>query len=119
MAGAGKRFGADKLLPAQVDFWLVPELDPSAVQCLIEIDPAGGRRRVTELEFMDDLENGLRLDRLLERRQHLQAVLFANMLDVRQHGRTATAEELNGAAIIAGGEFAEALDRLGKIQRDV
>ena len=86
---------------------------------LIEIDAAGDRRRFAELELLQDLQDCVGVERLLEDRQHLQVLLLADALDMREHGRAAVAHELHGAAIAALAEHADALDRFGGFERDV
>ncbi len=59
------------------------------------------------------------LERLSQHRQHLQPLLLADALDVREHRGAAAAHELYAAAIAAGAERHDAGDRLRGFQRDV
>ena len=90
MAGAGEGLRADKLFFAQIDLRLVPEFDPVLRQGLVEIDAAGDRWRVTEFEVLQQFQDDVGLERLSQYRQHLQVLLFADALDVREHRRAAT-----------------------------
>ncbi len=100
-------------LRAQIDLRLVPEFDPVLRQGLIEIDAAGDRRRMAELEVLEQFHDDVGLERLAQHRQHLQALLFADVLDMRQHRRAAAAHELHLPAIVAAAERDDAADRLG------
>jgi hypothetical protein len=91
-------FHAGELLAAQVDLRLVPELDPVVGQRLVEAKPGGAARRRSEPELMDDLDDGVGLERLLEHRQHAEQVLSADALDVFEHGAAAVAYQLHRAA---------------------
>ena len=119
VARTRKRLGADKLLLAQVDLRLKPELDPIVFQSFVEIDTAGGRRRIAQSEILEDLYDGAGLKRLLQRRQHQQPVLVADTLDVREHRRTAVRHQLHIAAVTALAERHDAADRFGRFQCDV
>ncbi len=119
MARAREGLGADELLFAQIDLRLVPELDPVVAQGLVEIDAAGDRRRVAELKVLQNFQDDAGLERLFQHRQHLQALLLADALDVREHGRAAAAHELHVAAIAARAERDDAFDGFGGFQRDV
>ncbi len=116
---AGEGLRADQLLLAQVDLRLIPELDPAIAQGLIEIDAGGKRGRMPELELLQDLQDGARLERLFERRQHLQTVLLTDALDVFEHGGAAAAHQLHVAAVAAAAERDHAFDGVGGFQRDV
>ena len=37
MANSSKSFDPDKLLPLKIDLWLIPKLDPTLLQRLIEV----------------------------------------------------------------------------------
>src|SRR6266852_5909081 len=87
MAGARERLGSCKLLFPEIDLRLIPELDPSVAERLIEADAGGDRSRMAELELLHDPRDGGGLERLLEDRQHLQLVLLADALDVLEHRR--------------------------------
>ena len=71
MPGAGERFGADQLLPSEVDLRLIPELDPALAQGLVQINPGGERLRMPELEVAQDFQEYAGVERLFERGQHL------------------------------------------------
>ena len=90
MAGAGEGLGADKLFFSQIDLRLVPEFDPVLRQGLVKIDAPGDRGRMAELEVLQQFKDRVGLKRLSQYRQHLQPLLFADAVDVGEHGRAAT-----------------------------
>jgi hypothetical protein len=116
---ARERLGSRKLLFAQVDLGLVPELDPSLAQRLLEIDARGHRRRMAELELLHDAHDGGGVERLLEHRQHLQLVLIADAFHVLEDGRASAAHQLDEAEIAALGQHQDRLDGLAGFQADV
>ena len=116
---AGKGFDADELLFAQVDFRLIPELDPAVAQRVAQIDAAGDRRRLAEPKVLQDFQDHAGLEWLLENGQHAQMMLLADALDVGKHGRAAVAHELHGAGITGAREREDALDGVGRFERDV
>ncbi len=59
MARASERFGADQLLFAQVDLRLIPEFDPAFRQRFVEIDAAGDRGRLPEIELLQQFQDGI------------------------------------------------------------
>ncbi len=119
MPRAGKGLDADELLFAQVDFRLIPELDPAVAQRIVEIDAAGDRRRLAEPKFLQDFQDHAGLERLLENGQHAQMMLLADALDMGEHGRAAVAHELHGAGITGARQREDALDGVGQFERDV
>ena len=119
MARASECLDANKLLPAQIDFWLIPEFDPVLLQSLVEIYASGKRRGIAEVQVLQDFQDGAGLEWLFEHRQHLQEVVFADAFDVGQHGRATAAHQLDVAAIAASAERGNALDGLNRLQSDV
>ena len=119
MPRAGKGLDADELLFAQVDLRLIPELDPAVAQRVAEIDAAGDCRRVAEPQFLQNLQNHAGLERLLENRKHAQVMLLADALDMGEHSRAAVAHELHGAGISGARQRQDALDGVGRFERDV
>src|ERR1700751_1503358 len=61
---------------AQIDLRLIPEIDPAVAQRLFESNVAGRRRRMAP-QVLQYFQDGPGLERLLQHRQHLQAVLLA------------------------------------------
>ena len=59
------------------------------------------------------------LERLLEHRKHLQALLLADALDVLEHGRASAAHELHIPAVGFLAERSDALDRVRGFKCDV
>ena len=119
MAGAGECLGADKLFSSQIDLRLVPEFDPVLRQGLVKIDAPGDRGRMAELEVLQQFKDRVGLKRLSQYRQHLQPLLFADAVDVGEHGRAATRYELHPPAIVCVAERDDAGDRFGEFERDV
>ena len=114
-----RRLRADKLLFAQVDLRLVPELDPVVGQGVREVDPAGDGGRMTELEVSQQLDDDVGLERLSQDRQHLELVVHADAFDMREHRGAAVAHELHLAAIAAFAERDDAGNGFGGFERDV
>src|SRR6266446_7464819 len=119
MAEPGKGLDARELLLAQIDLGLIPELDPAFTKRLLELGLPGHRRRMAELQFLGDREDGGGLERLLQHWQHLQAVLLADALDVLEHGRAAAAHQLDESEIAAFAERNDGFDRLGGLEADI
>ncbi|MFZ3226772.1 MAG: hypothetical protein WA230_14845 [Xanthobacteraceae bacterium] len=119
MTRASKGFGRHELLFAEVDHRLIPEFDPTVIERLVETDPARGGRRVPQFELLQQVQDGLRLDRFFEHRQHLQMLLLADTFDMCKHSRAAAANKLHLAPIVAVGELEEALDSFAEFQSDI
>src|SRR5262249_26327239 len=107
MPTARKQLDARKLLLTQVDLGLAPEFDPALAQGFVESHSRCNRGRMAELQLPHDRNDGRSLERLVEHRQHLQLVLFADVLDVFEHRQTPAAHELDETEIAA---FAECHD---------
>ena len=119
MPAARERLDADKLLPAQVDLRLVPELDPAVREHLAQFDAGRPRRGVAELQRLHDRDDRVGVERLLEHRQHLQVMLLADAPHMLHHGGAARAHELHGSAIAAPAEIGDGFDRFRGVQPDV
>jgi hypothetical protein len=113
MVGARVGFGAGESLFSQLDFRLIPELDPFIVERLVEVNAQGHRRRQSELELLQDLDDRLGLERLLEHRQHVELVLKADALDVIEYRGAAVAHELDRPAIFVFRKEDDRLDGVG------
>ena len=116
------RSAADRtleLLAAQVDFRLIPEFDPVVLQRVFEIDAGGDGGRRTDLQVADDFDHCAGVERLLEHRQHRQAVLFADGIDVLEHGRAAQAHKLDRALEAFLAKLDDIVDYGRRIERDV
>ncbi len=119
MAGAGESFGAGEPLLAQVDFRLIPEFDPVVGERFLQIEARRDRRRQAELELVQDLDDGVGLERLLQHRQHGELVLQADCLDVIEHGCATIAHQLHRAGEAVLAELDDRFDRIGRFERDV
>jgi hypothetical protein len=73
---------------------------------------------MAKLELLHGAHDGGGLERFLQHRQHLQPVLHADALDVLEHGRAATAHQLDEAEIAALGEQQDRFDRRSRFQAD-
>ena len=91
-------FGAGELLLAQVDFRLIPELDPVVLERLVELDararPAAAwpSLRSCMILTIASVSNGF-----LSTGSILSLCCIADVLDVLEHGRAAVAHQLHGA----------------------
>jgi len=88
------------------------------VERIFEIEAGGAGRRHAELELLDDLDDGVGLERLLEHRQHVELMLDADVLDVIEHGGAAIAHQLYAAVKSELAERNHRLDRIGRFERD-
>ena len=79
----------------------------------------GNGWRHAEFQFLDDLDDGIRLKRLLEHRHHLQFVLGADGLDVFKDSRAASAHELHCAAISELAKRDHRFNRVGGFERNI
>jgi hypothetical protein len=84
-----------------------------------QVDARRDRRRVAEHELLHDPRDGRGIERLLQHRQYLQAMLVADAPDMFEHRRAAAAHELDEAEIAALGEHQDGFDRLARIQPDI
>src|SRR5215813_10373230 len=80
MPTARKQLDARKLLLTQVDLGLAPEFDPALAQGFVESHSRCHRGRMAELPLPHDRNDGRSLERFFEHRQHLQLVLFSDVL---------------------------------------
>jgi hypothetical protein len=119
MARAGEGLGPGETLLLEVDLRLIPELDPVAPERFAEPDTRRDGDGMTELEPLHDPVDGRSLERLLERRQHLELLLVADALHVAEHGRAPTAHQLHEAGIAALGEHQDGVDRFARLHADV
>ncbi len=116
---ARKCLGAGQLLAANIDFRLIPELDPVFRQRLGQIDLGILLVPDPQLELLQDLQDGVRFEGLFQHRQHGQPVLDADVLDVLQHRRAAIAHQLDRAIEGVTRQRNHGLDCVGRLQGNV
>ena len=82
MTAADQALGTGERLGAQVDFRLIPELQPIVGECLVEVHH--GERTLGKMRVDDDLPDRLAAERLAERRAHVESVPGADAAHVFQ-----------------------------------
>jgi hypothetical protein len=119
MADACEGFDAGELFLAQIDFGLVPEFNPMSGQRFAEIDAARKLSALTEFLILKYFHDDTRLEWLVQHRQHMQVLLFADSLDLRKNTGVAVAGELNPAAIVRRAKRCEAFGSLAGFDSNV
>src|SRR5262245_2964660 len=94
--------------------WAGTKIRSSLAQGIVESHPRCNRSRMAELQLPHDRDDGRSLERLLQHRQHLQLVLFADALDMFEHRRASAAHELDESEIAA---FAKRHDGFDRVRR--
>jgi len=107
VVGADEGLGTNQAPCPQVDFRLVPELQPVALEDLIQCEPLAGQKVAPQAELLDYL-----LDRLLAKRfeqhgQHAQALARPAAPEILRQGRVEAGHELDRALDARGSERAD------------